>query len=256
MPEASTREVPTQPASGLREFTLGQRIALSIITAAGYWFIRLIGPTLRISVSFEDGAQHALEDRPYIASFWHSCIIPSAYIFRGWGIRVMSSASYDGEYMARIIRKFGFTAVRGSSSRNAVAALLGLRRALEEGWTVAFTLDGPRGPRHKVKPGPVALGRASGLALTTFHAAVDKGIVLNSWDKMVIPLPFARVLVRVGKLIRVPADASDEDLERCAAELQATLDRVRGFSEENVSEVGSGEFPLYKRQKKASQISD
>jgi lysophospholipid acyltransferase (LPLAT)-like uncharacterized protein len=251
VPEASTREAPTQ--AGLRTFTLGQRIALSLISAAGYWFIRLIGPTLRVSASFEDGAQHALEDRPLIASFWHSCIIPSAYIFRDLGIRVMTSASYDGEYIARIIQRFGYSAVRGSSSRNAVAAQLGMRRALEEGWTVAFTLDGPRGPRHTVKPGPVALGRASGLALTTFHAAVDKGIVLNSWDKMVIPLPFARVLVRVGKLIHVPAGASDEDLERHTAELQATLDRVCEFSEANVSKVGSGDFPLYMRD---SRIAD
>jgi len=256
VPEASTRKAPTQPVSGLREFTLRQRVALSFITAAGYWFIRLIGPTLRLSVSFEDGAQHALEDRPYIASFWHSCIVPSAYIFRHWGIRVMTSASYDGEYIARIIQKFGYTAVRGSSSRNAVAALLGLRRALEEGWTVAFTLDGPRGPRHKVKPGPVALGRAIGIALTTFHAAVDKGIVLNSWDKMVIPLPFSRVLVRVGKLIHVPVDASDQDMETYTTELQATLDRVYEFSEENVGAVGTGEFPLYKTEKKTLQISD
>ncbi len=249
MPEASTREaVPaTEPASGLRTFTLRQRIALSIITVIGYGFIRLIGPTLRLGVSFEDGAQHALEDRPYIASFWHSCIIPSAYIFRDWGTRVITSASYDGEYIARIINKLGFTAVRGSSSRNAVAALLGLRRALEDGWTVAYTLDGPRGPRRKVKPGPVALGRSSSVALTTFHAAVDNGIVLNSWDKMIIPLPFARVLVRVGKLIHVPADASDEDLERYTAELQATLNRVCEFSEANVSKVGSGEFPIYRR---------
>jgi lysophospholipid acyltransferase (LPLAT)-like uncharacterized protein len=250
VPEASTREAPTQPTSGPREFTLRQRIALSLITAAGYWFIRLIGPTLRLSVSFEDGAQHALDDRPYIASFWHSCIIPSAYIFRDWGIRVMTSASYDGEYIARIIQKLGYISVRGSSSRNAVAAQLGMRRALEEGWTVAFTLDGPRGPRHKVKSGPVALGRLSGIALTTFHAAVDKGIVLNSWDKMVVPLPFARVLVRVGKLIRVPPDASDADLERYTAQLQSTLDRVCEFSEENVSEVGSREFPIYRRDKK------
>ena len=246
MPEASS-EAPTQPTSGLREFTLRQRVTLSLITAAGYWFIRLIGPTLRVSVSFEEGAQQALEDRPYIASFWHSCIIPSAYIFRDWGIRVMTSASYDGEYIARIIQKLGFIAVRGSSSRNAVAAQLGMRRALEEGWTVAFTLDGPRGPRHKVKPGPVALGRATGIALTTFHAAVDKGIVLNSWDKMVIPMPYAQVLVRVGKLIAVPPDAGHEDLERYAGLLQATLDRVCEFSEENVSQVGSGDFPLYKR---------
>jgi lysophospholipid acyltransferase (LPLAT)-like uncharacterized protein len=247
VPEASTREAPAN--SGLRTFTLGQRIALSLISAAGYWFIRLIGPTLRVSASFEDGAQHALEDRPYIASFWHSCIIPSAYIFRGLGIRVMTSASYDGEYIARIIQRFSYAAVRGSSSRNAVAAQLGMRRALEEGWTVAFTLDGPLGPRHKVKPGPVGLGRATGLALTTFHAAVDKAIVLNSWDKMVIPLPFARVLVRVGKLIAVPADASDQDLERYTAELQATLDRVCEFSEAKVVEVGSGDFPLYRQKK-------
>ena len=258
MPEASTREAATAAPTptGLRHFTLRQRIALRIISAAGYWFIRLIGPTLRVAVSFEDGAQDKLDYRPLIASFWHSCIVPSAYIFRDMGIRVMTSASYDGEYIARIIHKFGFTAVRGSSSRNAVAALLGLRRALEEGWTVAFTLDGPRGPRHKVKPGPVALGRASGLALTTFYAAVDKGLVLNSWDKMVVPLPFARVLVRVGKLIRVPIEASDEDLGRYTAELQATLDRVYEFSEANVSDVGTSEFPIYKRDKKTLQISD
>ena len=246
MSEASTHEaaISAEPDSGPRRFTLRQRIALRIITAIGSWFIGLIGPTLRLSVSFEEGAQPSLGDRPLIASFWHSCIIPSAYIFRGLGIRVITSASYDGEYIARIIQKLGFVAVRGSSSRNAVSAMLGLRRALDEGWTVAFTLDGPRGPRHKVKPGPVALGRASGLALTTFHAAIDKAWVLNSWDRLMIPRPFSRVLVRVGKLIQVPAAASEEDLERYSTELQATLDRVREFSEANVRRVGTAEFPL------------
>src|SRR5579864_476877 len=181
-----------------------------MIVWAGSWFIRLLGPTLRVAVSYEDGAQKTLDARPLVASFWHSCMIPATYIFRDMGIRVMSSYSYDGEYMGRIIRRFGFVAVKGSSSRNAVRALLGLRRALEEGWTVAFTLDGPRGPRHKVKPGPVALARSSGLAMTTFYAAVDKAWVLRSWDRMLIPRPFSRVLVRIGKLIPVPANASDE----------------------------------------------
>jgi lysophospholipid acyltransferase (LPLAT)-like uncharacterized protein len=149
--------------------------------------------------------------------------------------------------MGRIIHKFGFVAVKGSSSRNAVRALLGLRRALEEGWTVAFTLDGPRGPRHKVKPGPVALARSSGVALTMFHAAVDKAWVLNSWDRLMIPIPFSRVLVRVGKLIPVPADATDADLDCYTAELQAGLDRICEFAEANVNRVGAGEFPYYKR---------
>jgi len=236
--------LPAMPAIDPRRYTLRQRIVLRMIIWAGYWFIRLIGPTLRIAASYEEGAQKTLDARPLIASFWHSCMIPATYVFRNMGIRVMSSNSYDGEYMGRIIHKFGFLAVKGSSSRNAVRALLGLRRALEEGWTVAFTLDGPRGPRHKVKPGPVALGRSSGLQLTTFHAAVDKGWTLNSWDRMVIPKPFSRVLVRVGKLISVPADASEEDLARYTDELQATLDRVCEFSQANVSKVGTADFPV------------
>ena len=249
MPEASTREAPAsaEAESGPRRWTLRQRIVLSMIIGLGYSIIRLLGPTLRVAVSYEDGAQKTLDERPLVASFWHSCMIPATYIFRDMGIRVMSSFSYDGEYMGRIIRKFGFVAVKGSSSRNPIRALLGLRRALDDGWTVAFTLDGPRGPRHKVKPGPVGLSGSSGLALTTFHAAVDKGWVLNSWDRMVIPKPFSRVLVRVGKLIHVPTDATDEDLARCTDELQATLDRVYAFSQENVSQAGTEKFPYGKR---------
>ena len=250
MPEVSTRDAtaPAEPATGPRRFTLRQRIILRIIIWAGYWVIRLIGPTLRVCVSCEDGAQETLEQRPLIVSFWHSCMIPATYICRNLGVRVMSSNSYDGEYMGRIIRKFGFVAVKGSSSRNAVRALLGLRRALEEGWTVAFTLDGPRGPRHKVKPGPVALARSSRVPLSMFHAAVDRAWVLNSWDRMMIPMPFSRVLVRFGKLIPVPSGASDDDVERYTAELQASLDRVCEFAEANVNQVGTSEFPYYKRK--------
>jgi hypothetical protein len=247
VPEASTRDpaAPAQAAASARRFTLRQRLVLRVIIALGYWLIRMIGPTLRVGVSFEDGAQQTLDQRPLIGSFWHSCIIPATYICRNLGVRVMSSNSYDGEYMGRIIRKFGFVAVKGSSSRNAVRALLGLRRALEDGWTVAFTLDGPRGPRHKVKPGPVALARSSGVPLTMFHAAVDKAWVLNSWDRMMIPRPFSRVLVRFGKLIPVPHNVSDEDIARYTDELQAALDRVCEFSEANVGKVGTAEFPYY-----------
>ena len=248
VPEASTHEtqISVQPESGPRRWSLRQRIILRMIVAAGYSFIRFLGPTLRISVSYEDGAQTSLDERPRVASFWHECMIPAAYLFRGMGIRVMSSYSYDGEYMGRIIRKFGFVAVKGSSSRNPIKSLLGLRRALDQGWTVAFTLDGPRGPRRKVKPGPAGLARSSRQPMTAFHAAVDKAWVINSWDRMMIPKPFSRVLVRVGKLISVPHDASDEELVRYSDELQATLDRVCGFAEANVSKAGSAEFPFLK----------
>ena len=247
MTEATTHETPTLDGTGdPRRFTLRQRIVLPIIIAAGYWFIRLIGPTLRVCVSREQGAQATVGQRPLIISFWHAGIIPATYLFRNVGIRVMSSNSYDGEYMGRIIRRFGFVAVKGSSSHNAVRALLGLRRALQQSWSVAFTLDGPRGPRYKVKPGPVALARSCGVPLTMFHIAVDRAWVLNTWDRLIIPKPFSRVLMRFGKLVPVPADASDEDVERYQRELQNSLDRIREFAEENVSKVGDAEFPCSK----------
>jgi lysophospholipid acyltransferase (LPLAT)-like uncharacterized protein len=246
VPESITREAPApaEPASGPRRFTLRQRIVLRLIIFAGYWVIRLIGPTLRVCISREEGAQETKEQRPLIVSLWHACMIPATYICRNMGVRVMSSYSYDGEYMGRIIRKFGFVAVKGSSSRNAVRALLGLRRALEEGWTVAFTLDGPRGPRYKVKPGPVALARSAGVPMSMFHVAVERAWVLNSWDRMMIPKPFSRVLMRFGKLIPVPAGATEEDLERFTAELQSSLDRVCEFAEANIKKVGTAEFPV------------
>jgi lysophospholipid acyltransferase (LPLAT)-like uncharacterized protein len=244
VPLATTQEIGAVDLGPIsRRFTLRQRIVLRLIIAAGYWFIRILGPTLRVCVSHEEGGQETVWQRPLIVSFWHACMIPATYVCRYIGVRVMSSNSYDGEYMGRIIGKFGFVAVKGSSSRNAVRALLGLRRALEAGWTVAFTLDGPRGPRYKVKPGPVALARSSGVPLSTFHIAVDRAWVLNTWDRLIIPKPFSRVLVRFGKLIVVPRDATDEDLDRYQNELQDSLDRVREFAEANIHKVGSAEFP-------------
>jgi lysophospholipid acyltransferase (LPLAT)-like uncharacterized protein len=246
VPQTLTPE-PTTTTPTPHRFTLRQRIILRLIIHAGYWFIRLIGPTLRVSVSREGGAQETIGERPLIVSFWHACQIPATYICRDLGVRVMSSNSYDGEYMGRIIRKFGFVAVKGSSSRNAVRALLGLRRALQDGWTVAFTLDGPRGPRYKVKPGPVALARSAGVPMSMFHLAVERAWVLNTWDRLIIPKPFSRVLMRFGKLIPVPSDATAEDIERCQQQLQDSLDRVREFAEANVNKVGTSEFPYYKR---------
>jgi lysophospholipid acyltransferase (LPLAT)-like uncharacterized protein len=246
--EVSTREAlpANETAPESPRFTLRQRIILGLIVAAGTLAIRVICSTLRICISREDGANEKLEDRPLVISFWHACIIPATYAYRKLGVRVMSSNSYDGEYMGRIIRRFGFVAVKGSSSRNAVRALLGLRRALKDGWAVAFSLDGPRGPRYQVKPGPVTLGRSTGVPLCTFHIAAEKAWVLNTWDRLVIPKPFSRVLLRLGKLIQVPPDATDDDLDRYQSELQATLDRIREFAEANVHKVGTPEFPIAK----------
>jgi lysophospholipid acyltransferase (LPLAT)-like uncharacterized protein len=245
---ASTPTVSNEiPASG-QKFTPWQRVQLWLITWLGFLVIRLIGPTLRVAVSFEEGGPARLDTRPMILSFWHDCIFPAIYIWRDLQIRVMSSDSFDGEWTGRIIRKFGFVKVRGSSSRGAVRALLGLRREIEQSWTVGFTIDGPRGPRYVAKPGPVLLARATGAPMVAFHIALENAWILNTWDRCLVPKPFSRALLRVGRQIMVPNKADDAQRERFHGELQASLDRAREFAEANVRKVGSEEFPVFRKR--------
>ena len=223
-----------------RKFTFKQRLLLWLITWAGYVAIRILGPTIRFAVSWEDGAPKSLAERPFIYSFWHNCMIPAMYWCRDLNVRVMSSDSFDGEYTGRIMQKFGFVKVRGSSSKGAVRALLGMRREIEQGWTAAFTIDGPKGPRYVAKPGPVVLSRSTGAPMVVFHIALDRAWVLSTWDGAMIPKPFCRALMRISTKIPVPPDGGDEQY---LAQLQTALDRVRIFAEENIVKAGTAEFP-------------
>ncbi len=236
------------PAATLEDvtphFSSRQRFLIWMIAQAAGAALWLLGRTLRCSISIEAGGPESAWLRPAVFAFWHRCILPATYTFRDYGVRVMTSRSFDGECIARVIERFGFRAVRGSSSRGAVTALLGLRRELEAGMPVAFTVDGPRGPRYVAKPGPVALARATQTPLVAFYVAAEKSWVLNSWDEFVIPKPFSRVLIRMGRIISVPAEEAAG--EAAQAELQAALERVRAFAEQNVAQVGSPQFPLTK----------
>jgi hypothetical protein len=147
----------------------------------------------------------------------------------------MTSQSRDGEFIARVIRRFGFVPVRGSSSRGGQKALLEMNQLLAEGHAVAFTIDGPRGPRYVAKKGPVLLARMSGAAITAFYVAVERAWVLNTWDKLVIPKPFSRIYVRFARKISVPPDAVESAMDRYHAEMQAALDRITEFAESQFS---------------------
>ncbi len=235
MPEAASAIAARN--SEERAFTLWQRVVLTLATWAGTLLIRAIAPTLRYSVSIEEGGPPSGNVCPAIYCFWHRCVIPGTWWFRRRDIAVMTSQSFDGEYIARIIEKFGYSAVRGSSSRGAVRALLGMHRVIDAGRTVAFTIDGPRGPRYIAKPGPVLLARNTGVPILCFHIALEDPWVLPSWDLFMIPKPFSRALVRISRLIEVPADADSAALARFHAELQARLDRAREFAEENLPSI-------------------
>jgi len=227
-----------------RRFSLRQRCALVVVAFVGYVVTRALAATLRVAWSEEDGATPERIARPAIYSFWHQCIFPAAALFRGQGIAVMTSLSFDGEFIARIIEKLGFCAVRGSSSRGAVGALLGMRREIEAGGAVAFTIDGPRGPRYVAKPGPVLLAQATGAPMAAFHIALERAWVLKSWDATRIPKPFSKALLRVSRAVHVAAEAHDNAMKAHHAELQSALERVRDFAEAHVGAVGTTEFPI------------
>ena len=232
-----------------RRFSLRQRISLWFISWAGYLAIALIGPTLRYSISWEEPTSppYAIYEEPMIYAFWHRAVFAAAWFWRKTGIGVMVSRSFDGEYIARTIEKFGFVPVRGSSSRGGGSALLGLKRRLGEGKAVAFTVDGPRGPKYVAKPGPVMLSRTTALPMAAFYVAIDNPWVLKTWDTLMIPKPFSKALVRVSAKMRVPADADDAQMARFQSELQVALERVTSFAELNVARVGSSDFPILRR---------
>ena len=214
--------------SGNYRFSFQQRLSLWLISWAGYLAIRLIGPTLRTSFTFEPGAQGEPRTRPAIYCFWHRCVFPAAYLFRSHGIRVLTSRSYDGEYIARIIERLGFRAVRGSSSRGAVQSLRELQRELARGEFVAFTIDGPRGPRYVAKPGPIHLARITGAPIFSFYVAVERAWILKTWDAFILPKPFSRVHCYVRTPIRVGPDI---DQAEALALMQAELEQAQRHAE-------------------------
>ncbi|HXU93989.1 MAG TPA: DUF374 domain-containing protein, partial [Gallionella sp.] len=161
-------------------FSLRQRIVLSLVSTLGYFAIRLIGPTLRFTVSMEEGGPPTEHFHPAIYVFWHRCVFPATWFFRRRNIAVMTSKSFDGEYIARIIEMFGFPAVRGSSSRGGVRALLGMHKILDKNDSVAFTIDGPRGPVYVAKPGAALLARNTRVAIQPFHIGLEDPWTLRS----------------------------------------------------------------------------
>jgi lysophospholipid acyltransferase (LPLAT)-like uncharacterized protein len=215
----------------VRRFTVGERIKLSLISVFGYLLIRVIGATLRYEISAETEEGMNEPAHPGIFAFWHRCVIPAAYRWQNQKFAVLTSRSFDGEYIARIIRRFGHEAVRGSSSRGGAEGLLELQRVVEQGRSAVFTIDGPRGPVYVAKRGAVALSRMTGVRVVPFYIAVEKHWTLHSWDRMMVPKPFSRAHVRAGAAIHVPQGADQQTFDRCQAELQAALERVRDYAE-------------------------
>ena len=201
-----------------------RRLQAAAIAAAGYPLVAALAATYRWR---EVGREHleaeALGGRPPIMAFWHGRVLSATYFFRGRGIVVMISENFDGEWIARIIERFGFLTSRGSTSRGGRRALLQLKRAMDHGRPSGFAVDGPRGPARKAQPGAVWLAKLTGNPVVPFHMEASKSWSLKSWDRTQIPSPFSTVAVAVGSPIDVPRDADEAALERKRVELEESL---------------------------------
>jgi len=212
------------PAS-LADYPLKQRLAIRLAAYAFYVLINIIGSTLRYEVDGHDPRQNIREaGKTPVFAIWHNRIFASIYFMRGDGIVVLTSKSFDGEYIARFLTKFGFGSVRGSSSRGGVRGMVEMIRLIRAGLPMAFTVDGPRGPRYEAKSGPVVLAKKTGNPILSFVVECEKFWQVRSWDRLQIPKPFSRARVFYAEPVDVPADADDDAIEAKRIELQKKLD--------------------------------
>ncbi len=203
------------------------RVKFSIISCLGYWVIRLICSTLRWqAVEIQNIKALHQNGIRLILTFWHGRIIPATYYFRNQGIVVMTSRNRDGEYIARVIQKFGYQAARGSSSRGSHAATIECLREMRNGKDVGLTIDGPRGPRYVAKPGAAYMARKSGNPVYPFSVSLEKKWIMRSWDHFQIPKPFSRAVLLSADPIYVNADASSERISDAEKEIQRALDQL------------------------------
>jgi len=202
-------------------------------------YLQLVGRTQRLRV---EGRDYLPEVRrgggPFLFAFWHNRLLFPAYLYRGTQTGVLVSPSRDGEYIALTMNQFGMVALRGSSAKHPALGLLKLVRHLKDGYCVAVTPDGPRGPKEQVQMGVVELSKISGIPVIPCAYAPSRRITLNSWDRFIIPLPFSTGAVIYREPISVPQNASGDQMEEIRRLLEEEIQAATHCAEELVRHEG------------------
>ncbi|MBI5432583.1 MAG: lysophospholipid acyltransferase family protein [Planctomycetes bacterium] len=179
-----------------------------------------------------EGARFEGLERGFILALWHGRMLLGIRELRAERLHVLVSMSGDGDVSEALLQNFGYTVVRGSRSRGGARALREMLGILGEGGVVVITPDGPRGPRHTMNPGLAWMAKATGYPVLPLGYAVDRAWRLKSWDRFTIPKPFARVRLAFGEPVRVPREATPEDMERATESIRERLLELerRGFA--------------------------
>jgi len=230
----------SHPRDGRRRFTLAQRLMLTIAPRLVWALLAIFGRTWRFEVIAEEGVTPILfgqKSPPEIFCFWHQCVLPCTAYFRHSHAVILVSQSFDGELITRILKLFGFDAVRGSSSHGGRGGLLALQNMIASGRTAIFTADGPRGPIYQTKMGPIKLAQMTGAPIGAFFLKPEHAWVISSWDRFLVPKPFTRICVSWVRPTLVAADLAADDFEPKRQELNAALERARLRAQEYFAKV-------------------
>lgn len=194
---------------------MGLGVGAAVLRVLGAtWRYRTIGFT-NVSVRRDAGA-------PTIFAFWHGQMLPLLYRHRGDGVALLISSHGDGEIIARVAHTFGFRTIRGSTSRGATGALRTIVRTLRQGIEVGVTPDGPRGPAGEFAPGAVIVAHQAETPIVLMAVSADRAWRLGSWDRFMIPKPFARVTIAYDEPW-VSTAATAREAAGCAPALGARL---------------------------------
>ena len=233
---ANSAKIGGVTTAASHSFTFSQRLVLAIVPRLTWAVLRLLGLTWRFEVIAEEGSAPVLfghETQPEIYCFWHQCVLPGDIYFRLSRAVLLISQSFDGELITRTAQHFGYGVVRGSSSRGAGEALIGLKRSIESGRSAIFTADGPRGPAFRTKMGPIKVAQMTGAPIQSFHVQPERFWALRSWDSFMVPKPFSRIVVSWTRPVHVPTDLAADQFEPKREELNAALERARHLALEH-----------------------
>ncbi len=203
------------------------RISLALIPPLASVAMRVGARTLRRA---DYGRQHPegcwKKGERIIVAFWHGRLLLMPFVYPGAPAAILISQHRDGEYITRIAERIGFAVERGSATRGGARAFRQLVQRLKSGWNVVITPDGPKGPSGRVKSGVIELSRLSSMPILPVAFSAWPRIQLASWDRFIIPYPFARGVYVWGPPLYVPPEVTKADAEGYQSELAARLDQV------------------------------
>lgn len=197
-----------------------------------WWASYLISRSLRLRVEgFDRLREHASSGNGLILLVWHGRSLLPIYRCRGMGFWAMISMSRDGEMQNRIVSRYGYKTIRGSSGKQGVRAFLESIRRLQEGGVLSVTPDGPKGPDRQVQLGTLLLAQRSGCPVMPVGASSRPRKLLGSWDSYMLPIPFGRAGVVFGDAISVPSETSEEATAEWLLRIKTALDDVEQRAE-------------------------